>query len=481
MGNQCTCFNSPNNQPTQNLSQLQNPLNLNKNMRIDNENNNKENDFNKQNENNFIFEDEKTFSKIDEMNLKKNNNRYQNENEDNRNNNNNDNFNNDDNFNNNDNFNNDDNFNNNFNIDKNINMEFYANKLNRYVRGYLNRKKYQKEIKNTLKNFENTIYNEFITKISKNEKVENTLKNPEKNQTLEKYLTLNYIYFYPSSNYEDLNEKINLKKLYNNAIKITYNSNYNYSNEIQDILKNISSLYKGTVDLYSNKKNGFGIEIFRDGSQKQGNFYEDSFTGFNKFIDSSGTLYVGNFINNMLNGKGIKYNKDSNHIYEGNFNNFLRDGEGFENINGTQYNGNFKEDKKCGRGKINFENGDYFSGEFNENVFDGEGHYKWKNGEEYVGQYKSGKFNGKGKYIWNEKKFYVGDYINGIKEGNGEITFEDGRKFVCPFVNGKPHGIGFYYKGNQKREVEFINGKINKNYKKNNHTTNNNNIFIENN
>ena len=86
-----------------------------------------------------------------------------------------------------------------------------------------------------------------------------------------------------------------------------------------------------------------------------------------------------------------------------------------------------------------------------------------------------------GKYIWNEKKFYVGDYVNGIKEGNGEITYEDGRKFVCPFVNGKPHGIGFYYKGNQKREVEFINGKINKNYKKNNHTTNNNNIFIENN
>ena len=106
MGNQCTCFNSPNNQPTQNLSQLQNPLNLNKNMRIDNENNNKENDFNKQNENNFIFEDEKTFSKIDEMNLKKNNNRYQNENENNRNDNNNDNFDNNDNFNNNDNYNN---------------------------------------------------------------------------------------------------------------------------------------------------------------------------------------------------------------------------------------------------------------------------------------------------------------------------------------------------------------------------------------
>ena len=459
MGNQCTCFNSPNNQPTQNLSQLQNPLNLNK---IINENNNNEN---KQNENNFIFEDEKTFPKIDEMNNLKKNNRFDNENENNR-------------YQNNDN-------NNHFNIDKNINMEFYANKLNRYVRGYLNRKKFQKEIKNTLKNFENTIYNEFINKISKNEKVENILKNPDKNQTLEKYLNLNYIYFYPSSYYQDLTEKINSKTLYNNTIKISYNSNYNYSNEIQDILKNISSLYKGTVDLYSNQKNGFGIEIFRDGSQKQGNFYEDSFTGFNKYIESSGTLYVGNFINNILSGKGIKYNKETNHIYEGNFNNFLREGEGFENINGTQFNGNFKEDKKFGRGKIIFSIGDYYSGEFNDNVFEGEGHYKWKNGEEYIGHYKNGKFDGKGKYFWNEKKFYIGDYVNGIKEGNGEIVYEDGKKFVCPFVNGKPHGIGIYYKGNKKKEVEFNNGKINKNYKKNNFTNNNtniyNNIFVDNN
>ena len=65
MGNQCTCFNSPNNQPTQNLSQLQNPLNLplNKNIEIISNNDDDENN-NKRNENNFIFEEEKNSIKL---------------------------------------------------------------------------------------------------------------------------------------------------------------------------------------------------------------------------------------------------------------------------------------------------------------------------------------------------------------------------------------------------------------------------------
>ena len=62
---------------------------------------------------------------------------------------------------------------------------------------------------------------------------------------------------------------------------------------------------------------------------------------------------------------------------------------------------------------------------------------------------------------------YKGKYKNGIKEGKGKIKFKDGKKFICPFVNGKPNGIGIYENNKRKRkEVEFINGKINKDYKK---------------
>ena len=73
-----------------------------------------------------------------------------------------------------------------------------------------------------------------------------------------------------------------------------------------------------------------------------------------------------------------------------------------------------------------------------------------------------------GLYKWSENQYYKGNYINGIKEGKGEIKFSDGKKFICNFENGKPNGIGIFVdpKGNEK-EVQFINGKLNKEYKKN--------------
>ena len=45
---------------------------------------------------------------------------------------------------------------------------------------------------------------------------------------------------------------------------------------------------------------------------------------------------------------------------------------------------------------------------------------------------------------------------------------KDGKKFFVNFTNGKPNGIGVFQDQDGNRcEVEFINGKINKNYKKN--------------
>ena len=54
----------------------------------------------------------------------------------------------------------------------------------------------------------------------------------------------------------------------------------------------------------------------------------------------------------------------------------------------------------------------------------------------------------------------------GIKEGNGEVKYANGKKYSCPFVNGKPNGIGIYEDGKgNKSEIEFVDGKINRNYK----------------
>ena len=70
-------------------------------------------------------------------------------------------------------------------------------------------------------------------------------------------------------------------------------------------------------------------------------------------------------------------------------------------------------------------------------------------------------------YKWGENEYYDGEYVNGIKEGEGELSFKDGKKFFVNFTKGKPNGVGIFQDQDGNRcEVEFINGKINKKYKR---------------
>ena len=110
--------------------------------------------------------------------------------------------------------------------------------------------------------------------------------------------------------------------------------------------------------------------------------------------------------------------------------------------------------------------GDIYEGNYKDDLFDGKGHYIWKiSGQEYTGEYKNGLMHGKGLYEWSEGEFYRGSFINGKKEGNGEMHWADGRSFIGPFVNGRPQGIGIFDNGiNYKGEMEFIDGKLNRDY-----------------
>ena len=115
---------------------------------------------------------------------------------------------------------------------------------------------------------------------------------------------------------------------------------------------------------------------------------------------------------------------------------------------------------------VNKISGDIYEGNFKDDLFDGEGHYIYKtSGQEYTGEYKNGLMHGKGLYEWSQGEYYRGSFVNGKKEGNGEMHWADGRSFIGPFINGRPQGIGIYDNGiNYKGEVEFINGKLNRDY-----------------
>ena len=348
-------------------------------------------------------------------------------------------------------------------IGNNIPIE-YITKLNKLIKGFLFRKSYKKHIKNDLEKFSIELYNKYIEK-TKKEMIENILNNNIKNEKLTKYQNTSWKDYYKQNPNEDIEKEI-LKTKKHKGIKIKYKQKPS-SNDINELLSKIYSLYEGEINLYNGKKCGFGKEIYKDSSILIGTFYNDKSIGWNKLIESNGTITIGLFKENNLNGKGIKYSYKTEYYYEGDFVKGLKEGKGIEINNGNKYKGSFEKDKKCGYGKLIFESGDIYEGRFLNNKFDGEGHYYYKkNGNEYIGEYSNGLFNGEGMYKWNENEYYKGQYKNGIKEGKGEIRKENGDKYICPFVNGVPHGIGIYenIKGKRK-EVEFINGKINKHYK----------------
>ena len=345
----------------------------------------------------------------------------------------------------------------------------YITKLNKYIRGHLLRLLYKNKLKLQLENFQNNLYNKFL-QISKNELVEKTLYNKEKNEILSENENLNWNDFYKENPNKEIEEKILKKKLYNESLIFKYVKKERDENKIDDLIEKTKYIYKGQTELFSGKKTGKGKKIYKDGSIIIGTFYNNKANGFNKYINSKGDFFLGFFKENKLNGKGIKISLANNYYFKGNFKDNLKEGKGKEKINNNIYEGNFENDKKNGEGKLVLETGDYYEGNFLDNKFNGQGHYYWKkNNNEYFGNYLNGIFHGEGFYKWNENEYYKGEYKNGIKEGKGEIKFKDGKKFICTFVNGKPNGIGFYENEKGKRkEVEFINGKINKNYKKKN-------------
>ena len=347
-----------------------------------------------------------------------------------------------------------------------------ATKMNKHVKGFLFRKRFCSSLKQQLKEWEDHLYNHFVTKIAFNPRVNRVLYESPMNQ----YLSEDYSQYYNTNPSNVVQTQINKIKKYKNGFIIKYTSTPSpslepSSNSVNTFLSTAVSLYKGEVDLYLNEKTGKGELITRDGANSYGTWLRNSFTGWNRYVNKDGVLYIGTFMNSELNGKGIRvYQSSQNepvHVYKGDFINYLRNGNGVDCFGNTKYEGGFVNDKRDGYGKIVFESGDVYEGSFKEDKFNGQGRYKWKNtGHEYIGDYLNGQFHGKGLYKWSENEYYKGEYKNGIKEGQGEVKYPDGKKFICPFVNGKPNGIGFYENGKGSRvEVQFIEGKINKKYK----------------
>ena len=322
------------------------------------------------------------------------------------------------------------------------------NKLCGIIKGFLFRRKFNQYLKTQLLDYTSDQYFEFIimTKNFKSSKIINS-----KNENIQKFLKLTHENFYKKDPCQLIKEKLNKMKKYPNGLIFTYKS----PNKIE-------SCYKGSVDLLTNKKNGYGELINTDGSQYIGLFYNNEFNGWNIYINPLGIIYIGLFINNYLNGKGYCYNSENEYIYKGDFKYTKKEGFGEEFYLGNKYKGQFKNDKKDGNGEMTLKNNDFYIGNFLNDKFNGKGKYIWNNmNKEYEGDFVEGKIHGNGYLKWGNDMFYKGEFNNGVKEGKGEFGYIHGNTFFLFFKMGLPIGKGYMRdKNNILYEIVFNQGKI---------------------
>ena len=334
-------------------------------------------------------------------------------------------------------------------------------KLHKYFLKIIKKKSYLKNIKKYKEEGEN-LFNSCVKQIY----LSNEILTKAEQSCKIKYTKNGYNQLYPNISQEDKMKYIpNKSKTIDNSIIINYQDNDDNSSNINDI-KNIRWIYKGQANI-NNIPDGYGVKYSKNGMKQEGFFKEGQLTGWSQSIDCEGNISMGPFIDGKINGKGIKYSYLNNILYKGDFVENKKEGKGEEISNEGKFVGNFFNDKKNGEGKMVYAlSGDIYEGNYKDDLFDGKGHYKYNmSGQEYTGEYKNGLMHGKGLYEWSEGEYYRGNFINGKKEGNGEMHWADGRSFIGPFANGRPQGIGIFDNGmNYKGEMEFIDGKLNRDY-----------------
>ncbi|XP_054857869.1 MORN repeat-containing protein 1 isoform X2 [Eublepharis macularius] len=117
-----------------------------------------------------------------------------------------------------------------------------------------------------------------------------------------------------------------------------------------------------------------------------------------------------------------------------------------------EYEGEWKDGKKQGHGKLLFKDGSYYEGEFVDGEIVGNGFRYWAyTGNTYSGQFLYGELHGHGVMQYKDGRKYEGDFCYGLQEGHGLLTDKDGQQYEGSFYKSKRHGGG---------KMRFKNGDV---------------------
>ena len=166
---------------------------------------------------------------------------------------------------------------------------------------------------------------------------------------------------------------------------------YDYTKEIK---------YEG--NWLNNRKDGIGIEIYKDGSKYQGEHKYGVKHGIGTYYWEDGSIYEGQWEYNLMDGYGIYKFKD-----------------------GSICSGFWKSNQMNGFGKFTFPEIKCYIGFFEKDYKSGFGLIFWfKEKKAFVGYWKNNKQHGLGKFI-NDGKIRYGSW----NEGNRESKYDENEFF----------------------------------------------------
>ena len=158
-----------------------------------------------------------------------------------------------------------------------------------------------------------------------------------------------------------LNKTSSFKILPNESISNPTIKSIEYTND---------SLYEGQIK-YENIKHGIGRMAFSSNGFYFGQWSDDEIYGFGTlYSDKNEIIYEGFWQKDKFHGLGVLYNIFiiKNNEFEIDFHNFNQIEDKW-----VRYEGEFNNDLRDGKGRLEFANGDILISEFKLNSIDGEG------------------------------------------------------------------------------------------------------------
>jgi hypothetical protein len=201
-------------------------------------------------------------------------------------------------------------------------------------------------------------------------------------------------------------------------------------------------------DWIEDKKEGYGIATYADGTRYEGEWQNDSRYGFGVCRYPDGSIYTGMWKDNFRHGNGTSIYENGNR-YVGEWYKDMKQGSGvlYGALHQKIYEGKWWRNKRHGQGVAWFlDSGDRYEGEWFLGQRHGEGDWFGSDGSSYKGSYVDGFRHGTGLVIYASGDRYVGEWIRGIREGSlCAYVYKDYGKFVGPFVGDRACGQGEYH------------------------------------